>query len=400
MSIRLDPELRATLTRLSETPPPGDLAERIVRGARHRYKRFVVARAIVAVTAVLIVVPVAVAAVSARTGAGAQPGGPAPRVAVTSLSRLMTGPDGTLLARLADAGIDYHSLVLDPTTGTYRELEYNVAALSPDGRTVLVADGNNGASPYRAGLLDLGTDSVRWLALDIDGVRLNPYSASWAPDGTRILLEDDGSKGGGGAGFAIVDASTLEATRISVREPAAEDVTREGLAWMPDGEGVVGTLYRTSVGVTDASTPVGLRVFDLAGNVVREIAVSGWINGNRDFAPDGRRVAVSTGEGFGSTNLLRLVDVSSGAVVTDVPLATRSVLVGWYDDDHVIVQRAVDGPDAELAAVVGRHVVLDVVDLAGRVVRTVDLPERATNTTSVEIGNAAIVPDVVSAVVF
>jgi hypothetical protein len=399
MSIDLDRELRATLGRLAETPPPGDLAERTVRSAHRRHRRVVAARTVVALTAVVLAIPAGLAVVARGTGGDGQPGGPVGRMAVTSLSLLTTGPDGSPLPPLDDAGTAYHSLVLDPRTGTYRDLEYDAAALSPDGRTVLVADGNNGvASPYRAGLLDLETNVVRWitLSLTVEGVRLNPFTARWSPDGGRVLLEADAPKGPDAvAGFAIVDPGTLQARYVSVHEPASDDVAREGLFWMPDGNGLVGTLYRSVVAERDSSEPVGLRVLDLDGNVVRDIPVAGWLSGERSFAPGGRRVALATGENHPWTNLLRIVDVSSGAVVAEVPLAERSVLVGWYDDDHLVVRpvntdRTGAGPPRPL----------QVVDLTGRVVRTVQLPRRAVDTADVRIDGADVLGTIGSAVTF
>jgi len=397
MSIDLDRELRATLSRLAETPPPGDLAERSVRGALRRHGRVVATRTALAVTAVVLAIPAGVAAVAARTGGDGRPGGPGPLMAVTSINLLMTDADGSPLPPLPDAGNDYHSLVLDPSTGTYRELEYDTAALSPDGQTVLVAEGNNGvASPYRAGLLDLETGNVRWITLTDEDVRLNPFSARWSPDGGRVLLEREAPKGTDpAAGFAIVDASTLESTYVRIREPASEDVTREGLAWMPDGDGLVGTLYRSAVAESDTSGPIGLRVYDLDGDVVRDIPVAGSAHGERSFAPDGRRVALATGEAVLWTNLARVVDVSSGTVVAEVPLAERSTLLGWYDDDHLVVRPI----NTDRTGTVAPRP-LQVVDLTGRVVRTVPLPDRATDTVAVEIGNADVLRTIGSAVVF
>jgi hypothetical protein len=396
MSIDLDRELRTTLGRLAETPPPGDLAERTMRRAHQRHRRVVMARTVVAVTAIVLAVPAGLAAVAARTGGDGQPGGPVGRMAVTSISRLATDANGTPLPPLTDAGNDYHSLVLDPRTGTYRELEYDAAALSPDGRTVLVADGNNGvASPYRAGLLDLETSTMRWITLTVDGARLNPFSARWSPDGRRLLLETDAPKGPEAAvGFALVDAGTLEATFVPVHEPASEGIMRNGLAWMPDGNGLVGTLYRGGVSERDSDQPVGLRVFGLDGNVVRDIPVTGSIHGGPAFAPDGRRVALTTGD-TPWTDLLRVVDVASGAVVAEVPFAERSHLVGWYDEDHLVV-RAVSTDRTGTAP----PRPLQVVDLTGRVVRRVQLPDRARDTIAVEIGSAHMLRTIGSAVTF
>jgi hypothetical protein len=396
MSINLDRDLRATLGRLAETPPPGDLAERTVRGALRRHRRAATARTVVALTAVVLALPVGLAAVAARTGGDGQPSGPVGRMAVTSISRLATDADGRPLPPLTDAGNDYHSLVLEPRTGTYRELEYDAAALSPDGRTALVADGNNGARPFRAGLLDLETDTVRWIDLTIDGARLDPFSARWSPDGDRVLLEREAPMGPDQTtGFAIVDASTLASTYVPINEPASTDVVREGLAWMPDGDGLVGTLMASVVAETDTSAAVGLRVYGLDGEVVRDISVAGSMHGERAFAPDGRRVALATGENYPWTNLLRIVDVSSGAVVAEVPLTEQSVLVGWYDDGH-LVMRPVNSD--RTGAAPPRP--LQVVDLGGRVVKTVQLPGRARDTIAMEIGSADVLHTVGSALVF
>jgi hypothetical protein len=398
MSINLDRELRAALGRLAEMPPPGDLAERAVRHAYRRRRAVVVARTAVAATAVVVAIPVGLAVVVGR-GDG-QPGAPTARMVVTSISRLPTDGNGASLPPLDDAGTDYHAQVLDARTGTYRDLPYDAAALSPDGRTALVADGNNGASPYRAGVLDveasLETSMVRWIDLNVAGARLNPYSARWSPDGDRVLLEAEAPKGPDAAvGFAIVDAGTLEATFVPTREPASDDVMRRGLFWMPDGEHLVGTLYRSVVSERDSSEPIGLRVLDMDGNVVRDIAVAGSVNGERSFAPDGRRVALATGRPSFWTERVRVVDIASGSVVADVPLPDPSSVIGWYDDDHVVVRPV----NLDRTGTVPPRPLV-VVDLTGRVVMTVALPTRAVDTADVEIGSAHVLDALGSAVAF
>lgn len=354
MSNDLESGLRAALADLTDGPPPPGLAAVAIRTARRQRRTRLAAAGLVAVAA-LAAAPVAWAVLPAADnppGTGTPAGGPWP-----------AGP------LVVTAYTDYRdtSLVLDYATGEYVEMPYRHVAPSPDGTRAVVRDGDGSwAHPLRVGVLDLATGEVRW----IDGLT-GGRGAAWSPDGEEILVTET-ERSTGLQGFAIVDAETLEYRFVDHGDVLAPDVNAAGAryVWAPGGEGIV---LATSVDTGTESAPDvswGVRFYDRSGELQRSLPMPGPVESEAAFSPDGTRMAVRDPYVGGPVTV---VDTQTGEVVARVPVRGWSAdtwgdIVGWADDDHLLVRSALPGryeepPSSRLA----------VVDLSGRIVEEVDL---------------------------
>lgn len=255
-----------------------------------------------------------------------------------------------------------YSLLLDPTTGRYERVPYTVVIPSPDGRRTLVWQGDNSEKyPQRVGVLDRNAAQPRWLTADGSSFA-GASEGVWSPDGRRILFTTSRWKTAGGPGVVVVDADTLVSTFVPV--PEIEDGNANGLeaVWTPDGTGFVLALttLRDNTGVTLSA----IATWDLTGKARGTVPVGLPADVEASeffFSADRMRLAVTTRDGA------VLIDTTSGAVVRTVLGSDGSHPIGWRDDGHLMTVTT----DRESSP---RHV-LQVVDLDGRVVRTVPLPE-------------------------
>jgi len=362
MDQKLDDALRRALRDIADAPPPVGLATAARRIAgRQRAARMTLASVATAAVA-LVTVPAAMTMIGDRH----MPGGAPPR------SLVVTAYSGAL--RGTDAGpADDRSLLLDPETGRYEEVPYTEVVPSPDGRQVLVRQGDNSRQhPLRAGVMDRATGQVRWIdtyagALGRDG--------EWSPDGRRILLTERPKQGPWG--FVIVDASTLEATFVEAPLAPETDTLGLGFVWTPDGEHVALTLARNVGGELGTDAVTGIQFFDLSGRPVRTIEATGALSASTDFSPDGTRIALSDPHGGEE---VQIVTATTGQVVERVLLPTPGVIVGWYDDDHLMV-RVFSDRDS-------RADTLQVVGLDGSVLRTVRLLDKGIDAKWVYVGSS------------
>lgn len=349
MDHKLDDALRGALRDIADVPPPVGLATAARRmAARQRTARMTLA-GVAAAAVALVTVPTAMTMI----GDGHMPGGatPGPFV-VTAYSGASRG---------TDAGpADDRSLLLDPKTGRYEEVPYTEVVPSPDGRQVLVRQGDNSPQhPLRAGVMDRATGQVRWIdtyagALGRDG--------EWSPDGRRILLTERPKQGPWG--FVIVDASTLETTFVEVPLAPETNTLGLGFVWTPDGEHVALTLGRNVGGESGSDIVTGIRFFDLSGKPVRLIETTAALSASTDFSPDGTRIALS--ERYPSQGV-QIVAATTGQVVQRVSLPAAGRVLGWYDDDHLMVGVFGDR---------GHEATLQIVGLDGSVMRTVRLSDK------------------------
>lgn len=98
--------------------------------------------------------------------------------------------------------------------------------------------------------------------------------------------------------------------------------------WTPDGTGVIGP-YTTPEQV------LGTRVWDLSGRLVRSMHWTGSPIGEGDvFSPSGRLFATTQCE---KRNALCLWDAATGVRAGTVPAVKGGGLLGWYDEEHLIV---------------------------------------------------------------
>ena len=105
----------------------------------------------------------------------------------------------------------------------------------------------------------------------------------------------------------------------------------------------------------------GIRFFDLSGKPVRVIETTAALSASTDFSPDGTRIALS--EQYPSQGV-QIVAATTGQVVQRVSLPAAGRVLGWYDDDHLMVGVFGDR---------GLEATLQIVGLDGSVMRTVRL---------------------------
>jgi hypothetical protein len=354
MNTALDRVLREALEDLVAEPPPSGLAKAAIgRARRQRATRVALAAAAVALVTG-VTVPLAIAAVGGSAPdrfPWQEPAGPPAekRLVVTAYAGI-TRPTNPSAA-------DDVSALLDRENGRYEEIPYPDAIPSPDGTRAVVAEGDNSVDhPVRAGILDLATGQVRW----IRGYGGYDDHLTWSPDGRQVLYSrrpKDGAQG-----FVRVDADTLRETFRPVPDDEVPNALGLGFVWAPDGRQVVHTL---SVSVGDESEPdrvLGIRFYDLDGKPVRTLGLDdGVLLDGAGFSPDGSAMALGRRKGGD----IAVVDSTDGTVRARVSMAKPgTVVVGWYDDSHLVLRSYAD---------VDEWRQLVVVDLAGRRVRTVPL---------------------------
>jgi hypothetical protein len=340
MSTDLSEKIRRTLVELTDVPPPPDLAAKAIRRARRRRRRTVtVAACAAAVVGAAVAVPLALSPAPDPPTVTVPPLGD-PRRAVGAYSGIAEQTAGSVQAT--------HSYVLDHATGEYRRIPYDLALPSPDGRRFFVARGDgSGANPIRGGIMDGAGAAVRWVeAYDGGAVR-----AAWSPDGTTILLTRYPK--GGQPELVFVDTATLEAKTRPLPAAAQPNSMGLGLIFTADGKGV-GLTRSHSVAEDQPERIDGFQLWDLSLRPVRTVPIeAGAIRTAADLSPDGRRAVLHPPFGA-SDQPIRVADLGDGRVVAEVPV--REV-VGWYDDEHLVVRDRAE---------------LRVVDLTGAVVRTFD----------------------------
>ena len=378
MNRGLDSALRATLEAVADAPPPPGMAEKARRMAhRQRVTRWALGGVAAAVVAALVVVNAGAMVVSRSGGSDSPPAAPNPIGApgptdptdapgLTGARYVIEGYSDTAHNQAND-----ESFLLNPATGGYDKVPYRTVVPSPDGRQVAVCGGDNShLVMVRAGVMDRATGKVRWIGRDVSSPGI------WSPDGRRILFTEIPKEGP--SGFSIVDASTLRTQFVAV--PDASSIGAP-FVWAPDGNGVALTLSHTSGREDRPDTITGIRIYDLSGKRVRDIPESvGQLFNTADFSPDGRRVALSPPAAMTDEKQISIVDTASGTVQKRLSLpAVSSRVVGWYDEDHLIVR--LWGAEQGGAALV-------VVDLDGVVQQTVPLFDPGIGAQSLYVGSA------------
>ncbi|WP_405094568.1 hypothetical protein [Micromonospora sp. NBC_01412] len=372
MSAQLEGAVREALEDLASSAAPPDLTRGAInRANRQRAARLSVA-GLAAVAAAIVAVPMVAGGLAGpddplAAGAG-QPGSVKPFV-VTAYS----GVNGT-----ADVGTaDDYSLLLDPATGTYEKVPYNEAVPSPDGSQVLVHEGDNStAHPSRRGLMDRASGKVRWLPGNFgytDG-------ATWSPDGTQILISNKPKvTTDPGHGFLLVDAETLAIRLVGSPDINSRNAVGANFVWTPQGKelALVHTTNPTGAGPAEVT---GIGYYDLAGKLTRTVPVTnGLLGDGAQFSPDGSRIALDEPPG---SDDIRIVDVATGIVHQQFSVPTAGRVLGWYDSSHLIVYDYGDPDLTERPSV-------KVVDLAGKVTRTVPFAEGAESAQRVYLGASA-----------
>ncbi|GIG90392.1 TolB-like translocation protein [Plantactinospora endophytica] len=389
MSTQISDVLRVALDEGAEAVPPTGLAAAALHRARRQRLARRAASGFLAVVAVLVGGTVHLG--SSGTGDLADdvaalrpPGGMRPMV--------VTAYSGIRDPKVADGSPAFnYSLLLDRKTGNYDRMPYRSVIPAPDGTRALVRTGDNSEmQPSRFGILEIGSGEVRWIPGFGTGSAGFPGASNgghWSPDG-RTLLFDYSPRTGAEPGFVLVDAETLHPTKVTVPGLPGLDSQGIGPVWAPDGRQVVVNLSH-SEREDQPDVVTGLRFYDLAGRRVRDLPVTATLRSGSAYAPDGSRMALSAA-GQGTPLRLLLTEVTSGKVLRTIELDRPATLLGWHDDEHLVLRFSPGPGDAGRPA---GHDELAVVDLTGRVTERLTFPaETALGVAEVHLGSSADLP--------
>lgn len=239
------------------------------------------------------------------------------KLAIDATPLAALSPDGRLILLLdgddALAAIDWQSgetlFTLPPQdqrwTGPLR--------FAPDGQRVIVG------LAQRPAILDLTTGAILPLA-DVAGPVL---AADFSPDGARVAVA-----GAGGAG--VWDAQTGQ--RLRAFQAHREGAAVQAIAFSPDGARVASGDEDNLAFVWDAET--GAVQFSLPGlrGAVQALA----------FSPDGSRIAVGGDDAFQSV-FLRVYDARSGALLQEMTGHTGPVRsVSFSPDGRLLASGGAD----------------------------------------------------------
>jgi hypothetical protein len=351
--------LHAELRRLADVAPPADLASAALRRAT-RNRRRAVASVLAAVVGAVAIIGGATVGVRAAGNAGSTtpavtaPAPTGPAMVVTTYSTVAHGTTRTYL--------------LDPRTGQYALVPYEIVLPSPDGSKALVLNAAAAVVSWRV----ISRDDL--LAGRVDRARPLPPTSpptwpAWTADGRAVVqglvVDRRGKAGAQIGGFQLVDAATLRARVVRLEggpygqpgtSPSSDQSQLEPGAEI---QVVVGPDH------TPGSNGVGSQVwlFDLDGRLVRHLRTSGPVGGWTAWVSPGRRYLLSTVNS-------PVLDLGTARYV---PLRTRPAgAVGWYDATHCVLQAG------------DQLLLVDVT--TGRTVHSLRLPKGATG---IQINRAA-----------
>ncbi|WP_248959499.1 outer membrane protein assembly factor BamB family protein [Sphaerisporangium perillae] len=233
-------------------------------------------------------------------------------------------------------------------------------ALSPDGRWGLALSDRWSKGRDVVTLADLRTGRSRAITMPV----VQPlWSAApvWSRDGGKLLFtvrrKDDDDGGSTRVGFITMDVPSGKP--VFVPTDADEDLGEFDFFWNADETGVVSSFGVEESENSDAEDPsydtYALRFLDLSGKPTGTVENVGDPDlGMPDpYSPSRSRFVAHCPRHWGA---LCVSDATTGAPLVRVDLYTER-LIGWYDEDHLVVwQRVGEGYQAA------------VVDFAGRVV--------------------------------
>jgi hypothetical protein len=337
---QLQDEVRRALREIADAPPPAGLAAAAIARVRRRRRRIAAAVTGAAVVFVSVTIGLSTAAVRPDPQWQADP----PISATLAPDRWVVAAYSGLTPGSATKEQADWTVARNPATGAYRTVPYRLVTSAPAGDRMLVTDRG-----VRGGILDANTGRTAW----IDGYSNDVLDASWSPDGRTIALtvsrKDDGA-----FGFALLDVG-----RRHVGQLVEVDTTGGPFVWAPDGQSLVISPTHSSGDEALPDVVENLSHFDLTGRLLRTVPITaGAVRATSDFSPDGGRIAMSD---WVSQRIV-VVDARTGGVVAR---PATGAMVGWYDDNHLVMYDSLG--------------TMVVVDLAGTVVHTYDIPAEARN---------------------
>jgi WD40 repeat protein len=151
-----------------------------------------------------------------------------------------------------------------------------------------------------------------------------PYSASWSPDGTRIVTSDFSREFGSAK---VWDAATGEVLLDLFPEDFEFGVS--AVAWSPDGSRIV-TFSGDGLGrIWDADSGEELQKFT---------AVTGAVGPYIEWSPSGKRILTA-----GEVGEVKIWDVSTGSELFNFPISGFAAYASWSPGGDSIAVGDYDG---------------------------------------------------------
>jgi YVTN family beta-propeller protein len=180
-------------------------------------------------------------------------------------------------------------------------------AVTPDGKTVYVADESNNDVV----VIDTATNAVSTITGSFD----EPYGVAVSPDGTKLYVTN--LNGGDAGTVAVIDT----ASNTVIGSPITVDTDPEGVAVTPDGRKVyVANENSSTVSVIDTATNSVTTVNDPLTSLNEPAGVA--------VTPDGTKAYVANRGGDGGT--VSVIDTSNDTVTAVITVGNGPVAFGNF----------------------------------------------------------------------
>jgi hypothetical protein len=321
--VRFEDAVRAAVGDLADEGRPVDLAGPALRqGQRMRSQR----TAFGSLAATLVAVLVLAAGLALTRGAGGGTGPAAGRSTPSArplpsdtMAGPVTLPGGWIVGSVPQD--QERTWVYSRLQHRYRLLPYR-AAPAPAGNLVAIENDN------RLGLLDLATDSVRWVDDRGTYVWGRLAASSWSPDGTHLAYAyAEHPPDAAISQIVVVDVATATARVLGQGAPCANTCHP---TWVDDD----------TVGLDlPAANPQGVAAFSAGTGAARgTITLPGYTTPTRPWSADGRHVAVLvTPDALTGPLPLGIVDRTTGTLIATLTDIGNPY---WATDDTLMVVTA------------------------------------------------------------
>ncbi|MEV0620973.1 WD40 repeat domain-containing serine/threonine protein kinase [Nonomuraea sp. NPDC050404] len=167
---------------------------------------------------------------------------------------------------------------------------------------------------------------------------LQSMTPVWSRDGGKLLLSvyDRTAKPERLVGFVVVDVAARKAVHVETEYTSGSNLT---FAFAPDGSVVRG--------YWDGKVS-GIEFYDMSGQVIKTMHWVGMPIGNDWFSPSGNRFATRCP----NEKEICVWDVKTGARLATMPSDMKGSFLGWFNEQHFIMQDPGKKKDTEVIKIV------------------------------------------------